>query len=186
MAVKSDKKPKRKVLRPHVVQKKDKWGDDRKEQINLGMGTSSYREFVRDQQGIESDDFVLKQNKFDHGDDKRPDEQQDNPPEEVVSREAILAEELREAAVRKQAEVIAVNNRKYRRRMSKEVQIPELRHEAVEHVVEEAEESGSKDYNRREMKKAKGIRDVSDIPDPIYDDGISAAEFIPLSMRKYF
>lgn len=163
-------------LRPHVVRRADRWGNDDKEQISLGMGTGEYRELVRDRSGVSEGDFVPEDPVLDAGEDRRPDEAQVPVTEEPHVAE--LAADLKEAAEAQAVVSAETSRRKYRRVMSKEQKIPELRETAMAAAAETPEKDDD--------KRAAGIRDASDVPDPVYDDGVSQDEFVPRSMRHLF
>ncbi len=164
---------KRRTLQPHVVRKKDKWGDDRKEQINLGQGTGEYAEMVRDHRGVEEESFVKDSPVPEAGEDRRPDDAQvvRAEPEHVAQ----FAGEIRQAADAQRGKAADVEQMKYRRQMSKATQVPELRREAVAAAAETPDKADD--------KRAASIRDVSDIPD-VYDDGVESDEFLPRGIRR--
>ncbi len=170
---------KKRRLEPHVIRKKsDRWGDDRKEQINLGMGTGEYRELVRDHDGVDEGSYVPEGPAIDAGEDRRPDE--DQVPKTEDDHVAELAGDLKKAAEAVQEDGVSVAERTYRQRMAKLSQVPELHDVAVAAAAETPDEEDD--------KKAACIRDGSDIPDPspVYDPTVSRDEFIPKSMRRIF
>lgn len=159
-----------------LLHRRDTWSNGSKEQMSLQPGSAEYKEYVRDKAGVQEEDFVQDDGVIDKNDERTSDEAQEAPPE--PEHVAELAESLRRQAGRGQAVVDGTTRTKYRRRMSKEVQVGSVR----EAMVAAASETETKDDD--EAAKRFSRRNSDDLPQ-IHDDGVSADEFLPRCFEKY-
>lgn len=164
---------KRKILKPHLADRRDTWSDGRKEQISLMPGTPEYAEYVRDHAGIEAQDFVHDDAALDAGEDRRPDEDQvvKTEPDHVAE----FADELRQAAGVTGKITTGVLTRRHVLQTEKREMFPEAKRAA--------EQAAARTPTKKDDESVRRFHDADDIPDPVYDDSVPEDEFLPRAMR---
>ena len=161
---------------PMPEHRRDTWSNESKEQMSLQMGSDEYKAYVRDQAGIDEDAFVKDDGVLQAGDERTPEEVQEAPPE--PEHVAELAESLRQQSGRTRRSADQTVQMKYRRRMSKEVQVPDMKAAMIEAAAQT--ETKVDDAIAKQVSR----RNSDDLPQ-IHDDGVSADEFVPRCFRKY-
>lgn len=168
-----------KKVRTLDVPTQDTHQDSRKNQIHLTPGSLEYLEYVRDQKGIEEEDFIISGGVVDDKHDRRPDEMQ------VVKTEADhvanLAEDLRKTNVSSTKRGGKVGYHKCRQTLLKEGENPVLVATAVAAAAKTAEEVCSGNIRMAKYAPAKPkIREL------VEDVGVMQDDYVPLAMRRLY